>query len=206
MPGKQSSTNKEFIGSPSREKGILGQNWNDLRLKREPYTPLIDYACTFRSLKATTFENKPWQHLFQKRDHSFDMLADAHSSSKHESESAKPSRPAKFRIDPHRERKVHLEYDAQGNEKHTLYTAKVARNSQRFRGFLESQHTPRRTFGLDHSHDPGKSGPRTHPDSLRWMVNLRGGPREGEEFRDLKAQQEKLAEEKAKQDEKAKTQ
>lgn len=237
----QSSIDKEYAGSPARERGIIGQNWHDLRLKPEPYletsrasnrighfTRHIELLSdSQRSLPMSSanfhlnmrmcetqkggFENEPWQHLFQKHDHSFDMLSDAYkTSSKKEIEDptglgqvTKPSRPPSNRIDPHRERKVHLEPDGQGSEKHMSYPGKMTANSQRFRGFMESQHTPRRTFGLDHGHDPGKYGPRTHPDSARWMIALRGGTREGEEFRDMKAAQEKLEEEKEKEKEKA---
>lgn len=207
-----------------REKGIIGQNWHELRMKPEPYAdtrPRLGHftqhdeffkeskralpmeACTWqlsmRSGKAlSAFENEPWEHLFQKHEHSFDMLNDAQiEKKKEESQKSeldfgkdKPSRPARNRVDAHRERKVHLEIDERGKEKHTSYTNKVTANSQRFRGFIEPQHTPRRTFGLDHALDPGKSGPRTHPDGVRWMINLRGGTREGESFRDWKAEQE----------------
>eukprot|EP00746_Dinoflagellata_sp_MGD_P003732 gnl/MRDRNA2_/MRDRNA2_107228_c0_seq1.p1 gnl/MRDRNA2_/MRDRNA2_107228_c0~~gnl/MRDRNA2_/MRDRNA2_107228_c0_seq1.p1 ORF type:complete len:227 (+),score=45.59 gnl/MRDRNA2_/MRDRNA2_107228_c0_seq1:113-793(+) len=220
MPRGQSSIDKEFAGTPTRERGIIGQNWHDMRLKPEPYLetrprlghftrhdeffketkralPMEGAAwqLSMRSGKSTSsFENEAWQHLFQQHEHSFDMLADVYGKKKTEDEAqegGKPSRPERNRIDPHRERKVHLDLDNQGKEKHAAYTPKVTTNSQRFRGFIESQHTPRRTFGLDHGHDPGHAGPRTHPDACRWMIGLRGGPRVCEEWYDMKAKLEK---------------
>lgn len=218
MPRNQNSIDKEFAGSPTKESGIIGENWNELRLKPEPYEdsrPRIGHftrhlefyketqralpmeaACWQLSMRSSikgSFENASWQNLFQKHEHSFDMLADAYAKAKKEENEdefigkKKKKREEINRIDPHRERKVHLEGDAQGSEKHAVYVQKVTPNTQRFRGFLEPQHTP------------GKSKyPRSHPDACRWMVGLRGGPRVAEEWYDAKKRADAEKEEEAK--------
>jgi len=166
---------------------------------------------------ATAWENAKWDTHFQFHEHTFDMLRDSHAADaarlKPEEEKrgqspakqldldGKQARSPRNRVDPHRERKCWMELEGNSYEP---FAGKICKNAQLTRGF---RHSPRVTFG--HLHQPfgqdlkptGQDPthghtPRPHPDSCRWMVGLRGGPREGEKYKDALAIKQLLEEEK----------